>query len=68
MFIFKVEEGGEQPEEKPIDPNELPAFKMNEPPLSASLENASFDFGLLAFFNIFFFAASFVAFQRYDVR
>lgn len=67
MLIFKVEDGTEQ-EEEPIDPSELPAFKMDEPPLSASLANASFDFGLLAFFNIFFFAASFVAFQRYDVR
>lgn len=67
MFIRKVEDdGGEEPER--IDPQEAPAFDYNTASLAGSLESAIIDLGVLALFNLLFFAGAFTAFVRYDVR
>ena len=66
MIIMKVEEGGEEPQ--PIDAAELPVFSFRRPPFNSSLISALPDLGLLAFFNLAFFAGAMVAFNRYDVR
>lgn len=58
----------EEPEEKAIDPRELPAFQYRPPSTALLVQRAVFDLGLLALFNVLFFAGSFVAFMRYDVR
>ncbi len=61
---------GEEPreEEVAIDPLELPTFDYQSPPVAEVLRTAAFDLGLLALFNVLFFAGAFVAFLRYDVR
>ncbi|MDH4034276.1 MAG: ABC transporter permease subunit, partial [candidate division Zixibacteria bacterium] len=68
MMVFKVKMDGEEEEEEPIDPNELPAFVYEPPSVPDSLQAATGDMGLLGLLNILFFAASFVAFRRYDAR
>lgn len=68
MMVFKVSINGEEEEEEPIDPTELPAFVYEPPSVSNSVQAAIGDMGLLGLFNILFFAASFVAFRRYDAR
>ena len=52
----------------PIDPYELPAYNYEEPEASEMIAGALPDMGILAFFNLIFFAGAFVAFLRYDVR
>lgn len=68
MIVWKVTIDGEEEEEEPIDPNELPVFVYEPPSVSESVQAAIGDMGLLGLFNIMFFAASFVAFRRYDAR
>lgn len=58
----------EEEEEVAIDPRELPGFDYRPPSLAEVVRGAVADLGLLAFFNVLFFAAAFVAFLRYDVR
>ena len=65
MIIMKI--GGEE-EKEPIDPTELLAFVYNQPQLAGSIGNVTADTGLLVFFNLIFFAAAMVAFNRYDAR
>ncbi len=55
-------------EETMIDPGEIPEFDYHGSDLKADLSIASMDIGLLALFNIIFFAGAFAAFLRYDVR
>ncbi|MBN2319181.1 MAG: DUF3526 domain-containing protein, partial [Acidobacteria bacterium] len=57
-----------QPEPEQIDPGELPAFQYRQPPLKDVIRASVLDLGILAVFNIVFFAGAFVAFLRYDVR
>lgn len=56
-----------QPEEE-IDASEIPVFQSSRRELAGSIGAAAIDIGLLAMFNLLFFAASFVAFGRYDAR
>ena len=62
-------DGSEDPEpEVAIDPRQLPAFDYAPPAVAEVLRRAALDLGLLAVFNVLFFAIAFVAFLRYDVR
>jgi hypothetical protein len=67
FIMMRVVEGEEQ-EKKPIDPHELPAFVYRDPSSQEVIQAAVPDIGLLAVFNLIFFAGAFVAFQRYDLR
>jgi ABC-type transport system involved in multi-copper enzyme maturation permease subunit len=67
-FVFRVMTGDEPEEKKPINTNEIPEFRFEEPPVSASFGEIALDFGLLGLFNIIFFAGAFFAFLRFDVR
>jgi len=52
----------------PVDFATVPKFQERDLGLAQVLKSAVWDIGLLAFFNLIFFAASFVSFLRYDVR
>jgi ABC-type transport system involved in multi-copper enzyme maturation permease subunit len=52
----------------PVDFDNVPKFQERDFALGQSLKLAIWDIGLLALFNLVFFAASFVSFLRYDVR
>jgi ABC-type transport system involved in multi-copper enzyme maturation permease subunit len=67
-FVMRRIGDGEEEQPKPIDTNELPVFDYAPISLRESANSAFFDLGLLAFFNVFFFAGAFVKFLRYDVR
>jgi ABC-type transport system involved in multi-copper enzyme maturation permease subunit len=69
MRMIAIKHGGEaEPEPERIDPAEMPEFKYTPPGLTAVLAASASDIGLLAIFNLLFFAGAFVAFSRYDVR
>ncbi len=53
---------------KPVDFDTVPKFQERDLALGQSLQWAIRDIGLLAVFNLVFFAATFVSFLRYDVR
>lgn len=53
---------------KPVDYDTVPKFQEKDLTLGESLKLAIWDIGLLALFNLVFFAAAFVSFLRYDVR
>ena len=59
---------GQDEKPRPIDPNELPAFQFTSASLPDVLYPALPDLGLLAVFNLVFFAGACLAFRRYDVR
>ena len=52
----------------PVDFAAVPKFQERDLGLGESLRLAVWDIGLLALFNLVFFAATFVSFLRYDVR
>jgi ABC-type transport system involved in multi-copper enzyme maturation permease subunit len=52
----------------PVDFDTVPKFQEHDLALGQSLKLAIWDIGLLALFNLVFFAAAFVSFLRYDVR
>jgi hypothetical protein len=52
----------------PVDFDTVPKFQERDLALGESLKLAIWDIGLLALFNLVFFAASFVSFLRYDPR
>jgi ABC-type transport system involved in multi-copper enzyme maturation permease subunit len=52
----------------PVDFDTVPKFRERDLGLGESLILAVWDIGLLALFNLVFFAATFVSFLRYDVR
>jgi hypothetical protein len=52
----------------PVDFDGVPKFQERPMTLEQSLKLAVLDIGLLALFNLVFFAAAFVSFLRYDVR
>ncbi len=67
MIMMRIaEDEGEEPE--PVDPAELPVFEYKRESLAHALDDSILDAGLLAVYNLIFFAAAFVAFVRYDVR
>jgi len=69
MRMITIRHGGEsEPEPERIDPGEMPEFKYTSPDLSTVLAASATDIGVLAVFNLLFFAGAFVAFSRYDVR
>ena len=53
---------------KPVDFDTVPKFQERDLALGESLQLAIWDIGLLALFNLVFFAAAFVSFLKYDVR
>jgi ABC-type transport system involved in multi-copper enzyme maturation permease subunit len=53
---------------KPINPYELPVFNFRSPRLGELFSSVVIDWGILLFGIMVFFAGSFVAFLRYDVR
>jgi hypothetical protein len=53
---------------KAVDFDTVPKFQERPMTLEQSLKLAVLDIGLLALFNLVFFAAAFVSFLRYDVR
>jgi hypothetical protein len=67
VMLFKMKQGDEQ-EEKPIDPKELPEFYYRSQPLAQGFRYALLDMGLMVVLNIIFFVGAFVGFIRYDVR
>lgn len=67
-FVFRMTTDGEQEEKKKINTAEIPAFAFVQPPLEASLGVIATDFGILALFNLSFFAGAFAAFLRFDAR
>jgi len=68
MIVFKASIDGEENVEEPIDPTEMPAFVYDRPPFPQALAAAIPDMGILALFNLVFFAGAFVSFNRYDAR
>jgi len=66
-FIFRMTTDGDE-EKKKINPGELPPFSFVQPPVGSALGLITMDFGILALFNIVFFAGAFVAFLRFDPR
>ena len=53
---------------RPVSFDTVPKFQERGLALGQSLKLAIWDIGLLALFNLVFFAAAFVSFLRYDVR
>lgn len=52
----------------PINPHEIPPFVYASTPLQDVIGAAILDLGVLALFNLVFFAGAHVAFLKYDVR
>ena len=67
-FFISIRGANDDEEPDPIDPYELPAFEYRQPEAAELVGAAVPDLGLLALFNLIFFAGAFVAFLRYDVR
>jgi ABC-type transport system involved in multi-copper enzyme maturation permease subunit len=59
---------GEEAKKDPINPREIPPFVFKAVPLQDVFGAALVDLGILALFNLAFFAGAYVAFLRYDVR
>ncbi|MEM8484325.1 MAG: ABC transporter permease [Bacteroidota bacterium] len=67
MIVMRTNNENEPPPEA-IKISEVPVFEYASPRLASIAPSLSLDIGLLVFFNLFFFAAAFVAFLKYDVR
>jgi len=59
---------GQQQEQEPLDPDEVPQFEFNEASLSDTLSASLPDMGLLILLNFLFFGTAFSAFLNYDLR
>ena len=59
---------GEHAKKDPINPREIPPFIFKSVPFKDVFGSALIDLGILALFNLVFFAGAYVAFLRYDVR
>lgn len=66
--VIKSGDGAEDEVAERIDPNEMPVFEYHRSDLAPALKASVVDMGVLAFFNLIFFAGAFAAFARYDVR
>ena len=66
LFVIRI--APNEPKPEPIDPRELPSFQYLQSPLKEVIRASVLDLGILAVFNVLFFAGAFVAFLRYDVR
>ncbi|GAB5520669.1 MAG: hypothetical protein RhofKO_29200 [Rhodothermales bacterium] len=67
-FMRFTAQQNEEEEPDPIDPQELPQYQFSVPDTGTLMSRAAIDFGVLALFNVLFFAGAFVAFLKYDVR
>ncbi len=69
-MIIMTTDDDEDENEKPkvIDATELPKFNFQTASITESLETAVVDMGILALFNLLFFAGALFSFTRYDVR
>lgn len=67
VMMFRTTDGEEE-KRNPIDPHAIPPFVYQAIPLNRAVQTAIFDFGLLVFFNVVFFAGAFISFLRYDLR
>lgn len=65
MFVIRTD-GDKKPPE--INPAELPKFEFKPASFAASFSNAVIDIGLLLVFNLFFFAAAYLRFLKFDLR
>ncbi len=63
-----VDDGSPKEEPEYIDPTELPRFEFRAEEPAEAAASTVVDMGLLLFYNLLFFAGTFVAFIRYDVR
>ena len=61
-------EPGDDAEPRRIDPQEMPVFSGVQSGVSETVAGTVADIGLLAVFNLVFFAAGLFAFGRYDLR
>jgi ABC-2 type transport system permease protein len=68
MRVIKVGPDSDNEEPERLDPNEMPVFDYDDIALALAVQASSVDIGILAFFNLVFFAGAFFAFVRYDVR
>ena len=59
---------GQEAKKDPINPREIPPFVYASTPLQDVTGAALVDLGVLALFNLVFFAGAYVAFLKYDVR
>ncbi|MGB2867378.1 MAG: ABC transporter permease [Bacteroidota bacterium] len=66
-MVFRISTDNDTKKD-PVNLNELPVFEFRREPLRAVLGSIALDFGILALFNILFFAGAFISFLRYDVR
>jgi ABC-2 type transport system permease protein len=66
--MIKISDGTDETRKEAINPAELPAFAYRGTRLDEDAKGAVPDLGLLALFNIVFFAGAFAAFLRFDVR
>ena len=66
-FVVRISTDDDE-EKVPIDANEIPPFMFDVPSLRESAGSIAIDFGILIAYTLLFFAGSFVAFLRYDVR
>jgi len=67
-FVFRMSMNDDEQEKKKINPAEMPVFGFEQPPVRAALGTIVMDFGILALFNMVFFAGAFLAFLRFDPR
>ena len=67
-FMFRMTTDDEQEEPKKINTAELPVFGFAQPTVESALGSIVMDFGILAAFNLAFFAGAFAAFLRFDPR
>jgi hypothetical protein len=67
-MIFRTYSDDKQQQKPPINATEIPTFTFQPQPVEAVLGSVAVNFGILALFNIIFFAGAFVSFLRYDVR
>jgi len=68
LRVIAIRDGEDREEPEPIDASEIPQFEFRPQGISEALGESAVDIGLLAFFNLLFFAGAFVAFSRYDLR
>ena len=66
--MIVIRSGDEEDQKEPIQVAEIPVFRPQSSSLEAAIESAAVNMGLLAIFNLIFFAAAFVSFGRYDAR
>ena len=66
MIVHDSDSEYEEPDA--IDPKEMPVFQFVSASVAESAQDSIIDLGILAVFNLLFFAGAFAAFVRYDVR